>query len=157
MGLEKLAELGWFKAEATSPNEIAGLFSIVGRCLADLKVDGISDDLRFQAAYNWILTLANVALRASGYRVSLGQGHHQRIIESLEYTLTTQDSNVRERWVRKIKSHSQKRNTTSYDLAGGISPNDLAQAIRDLSSLKEQVDDCLRETHPELLPNDSAQ
>jgi len=45
MGLEKLAELGWLKAEATSPNEIAGLFSIVGRAQADLKVEGISDDL----------------------------------------------------------------------------------------------------------------
>src|ERR1035438_4166929 len=132
MGLEKLAELDWLKAEPTSSTEIAGLFSIVDRSVGDLKVEGISDDLRFQAAYNGILTLANVALRATGYRVSLGQGHHQRVIESLEFTLTTQDSNARERWVRKIKSHSQKRNTTSYDLAGGISLNDLAQAIRDL-------------------------
>jgi hypothetical protein len=167
MGLEKLAELGWLKAEPTSlkfqhselqtsPNEIAGLFSIVDRSVADLKVEGISDDLRFQAAYNGILTLANVALRANGYRVSHGQGHHQRVIESLEYTLTTQDGNVRERWVRKIKSHSQKRNSTSYDLAGGVSPNDLSQAIRDLSALKEQVDNCLKETHPELVPSDSA-
>jgi hypothetical protein len=157
MDLEKPAQLGWLKAEPTSLNEIAGLFSIVDRSVADLKVEGISDDLRFQAAYNGILTLANVALRASGYRVSLGQGHHQRVIESLEYTLTTQDSNARERWVRKIKSDSQKRNTTSYDLAGGISPNDLAQAIRDLAALSEQVEECLRKTHPELLPNDPAQ
>jgi hypothetical protein len=157
MGLEKLAELGWYKVEPTSPNEIAGLFSIVDRSLVDLKVESISDDLRFQAAYNGILTLANVALRASGFRVSLGQGHHQRVIESLEYTLVTQDSNSREKWIRKIKTHAQKRNTTSYDLAGGISPNDLAQVIRDLNALKEHVDVCLRETHPELLPGDLAQ
>jgi hypothetical protein len=120
-------------------------------------VESISDDLRFQAAYNGILTLANVALRASGYRVSLGQGHHQKVIESLEHTLTTQNIEAREKWVRKIKSHSQKRNTTSYDMAGGVSPGDLAQTIRDLSALREQVDECLRETHPELVPEDSAQ
>jgi len=156
MSLEKLAQLGWYKAEPTSPNEIAGLYSIVDRSLADLKVQSISDDLRFQAAYNGILTLANIALRASGYR-ALGQNHHQRVIESLEHTLTTQDDNSREKWVRKIKSHSQKRNTTSYDMAGGVSPNDLAQAIRDLAALREQVDECLRETHPELLSTDSAQ
>ena len=90
-------------------------------------MEDISDDLRFQAAYNGIVTLANAALRASGFRVSLRQGHHQRVIESLEYTLTTQNAAAREKWVRRIKSHSQKRNMTSYDLAGGISPTDLAQ------------------------------
>jgi hypothetical protein len=151
MGLEKLALLGWYKAEPSSPREIADLFSIVDRCLADLNVEGISDDLRFQAAYNGILTLANIALRASGFRVSPGRGHHQRVIESLEYTLTTQDGDARERWVRKIKAHSQKRNTTSYDSAGGVSPGDLAQIRRDVTALKEQVGVCLRETHTELL------
>jgi hypothetical protein len=82
MSLEKLVQLGWYKAEPSSPKEIADLFSIVDRSQADSRVEGISDDLRFQAAYNGILTLANIALRASGFRVSLGQGHHQRVIES---------------------------------------------------------------------------
>jgi hypothetical protein len=76
------------------------------------------------------------------------------VIESLEYTLTTLNSDSREKWVRKIKAHSQKRNTTSYDSAGGVSPSDLAQIIRNLTSFKEQVEICLRETHPELLRND---
>jgi hypothetical protein len=152
MSLEKLVQLGWYKAEPSSREEIADLFSIVERSLVDLKAEGISDDLRFQAAYGGILTLANIALRASGFRVSPGQGHHQRVIESLEHTLTTQDRESREKWVRKIKLHSQKRNMSSYDLAGGISPNDLAQIIRDLPALREQVDAWLNNTHPELLP-----
>ncbi len=151
MSLEKLAQLGWYKAEPTSAKEIADLFSIVDRSHADSKVEGISDDLRFQAAYNGILTLVNIALRATGFRVSLGQGHHQRVIESLEYTMTTQDATAREKWVRKIKSHSQKRNTTSYDLAGGISPTELAQVTKDLTALREQVKTWLKEVHPELL------
>ena len=151
MTLEKLSQLGWYKAEPTSPKEIADLFSIVDRSLKDLKVEGISDDLRFQAAYTGILTLANIALRANGYRVSSGQGHHQRVIESLTYTLTTEDGSARERWVRKIKAHSQKRNAASYDVAGAVSPNDLAQAIRDLDSLEKQVTAWLEQKHPELL------
>ena len=157
MSLEKLAQLGWYKAEPSSSKEIADLFSIVDRSQADSRVEGISDDLRFQAAYNGILTLANIALRASGFRVSLGQGHHQRVIESLEYTLTTQDATAREKWVRKIKSHSQKRNTTSYDLAGGISPTELAQVMKDLTTLREQVKAWLQQAHPELLHDDSHQ
>ncbi len=125
------------------------------RSVADLRVEDISDDLRFQAVYNGILTLANIALRASGYRVSLGQGHHQRVIESLEYTLTTREPDSREKWIRKIKSHSQKRNVASYDLAGGVSPSDLAQVIRDLKALREQVEICVKKTHPELLGDPS--
>jgi hypothetical protein len=151
MSIEKLAQFGWYKSEPSSPKEIADLFSIVDRSQADSKVESISDDLRFQAAYNGILTLVNIALRASGYRVSIGQGHHQRVIESLEYTLTTQSDSAREKWVRKIKSHSQKRNTTSYDLAGGVSPTDLAQIMKDLPVLQEQVRAWLQKVHPELL------
>jgi hypothetical protein len=151
MSIEKLAQFGWYKAEPSSPKEIADLFSIVERSQADSKVESISDDLRFQAAYNGILTLVNIALRASGYRVSIGQGHHQRVIESLEYTLTTQSDSAREKWVRKIKSHSQKRNMTSYDLAGGVSPTDLAQIMKDLPVLQEQVRAWLKEVYPELL------
>ena len=79
------------------------------------------------------------------------------MIESLEHTLTTQDAAARERWVRKIKSHSQKRNTMSYDLAGGVSPTDLAQVIMNLSVLLEQVNDWLKAAHPELLKDDSKQ
>ena len=44
MSLEKLAQLGWYKAEPSSPKEIADLFSIVDRSQADSRVEGISDD-----------------------------------------------------------------------------------------------------------------
>ncbi len=50
MSLEKLIQLGWCKPEPSSSKEIADLFSIVDRAQADLKVEGISDDLRFHAA-----------------------------------------------------------------------------------------------------------
>lgn len=150
MSLERLAQAGWYKAEPTSPAEIADLFSIVQRSLSDSKVESISDDLRFTAAYNGILTLANIALRASGYRVANTQGHHQRVIESLSYTLTTEAEETRSRWVRKIKVHSQKRNAASYDAAGGVSPTELAQALKDLQALLLQTEQMLRTNYPQL-------
>jgi hypothetical protein len=70
------------------------------------------------------------------------------------YTLTTRDAHERERWIRKIKSHSQKRNAASCDLAGGISPNDLTQIIRDLAAQREQFDACVKENRPEYLPKE---
>jgi len=50
-----------------------------------------------------------------------------------------------------------KRNTTSYDLAGGVSPTELAQVMKDLVALREQVEAWLKETHPELIHDDSHQ
>lgn len=40
MSLEKLTQIGWYKAELSSPKEIADLFSIVDRSQTDLKVEG---------------------------------------------------------------------------------------------------------------------
>lgn len=68
MSLEKWLEYGWLRAEPTSADEISGLLGIVTRALKDANVEAISDDLRFQAAFSAALTVANIALRASGYR-----------------------------------------------------------------------------------------
>ena len=149
MSIERLEQTGWYKVEPTSPQEITALFSIVDRDQRDAAVAEVSDDLRFHAAYNGLLTLANIALRANGYRAPNQMGH-QRVIESLEYTLATETEEGCERWVRKIKSHSRKRNAASYDYAGGVSPQDLEQAIRDLPDLRARVERYLREVHPEL-------
>ena len=67
MSLEKWVEYGWLKREATSPDEIHGLLSIVDRGLHDSKVEAISIDLRFIAAFNSGLAAATAALRAGGF------------------------------------------------------------------------------------------
>jgi hypothetical protein len=147
MSLEKWAEYDWLKAEPPSPNEIANLLSIVVRALADARVDAISDDLRFQAAFSAALTAANIALRASGYRTKVQSGHHQKIVESLEYTLASDP-----RLIHKLRTFSRKRNATSYDAAGGVSEQDLAEAIKLANELHRSVIDWLTANHRELLP-----
>jgi hypothetical protein len=42
MSLEKWAEYGWLKREATSPGEIKDLLGIVDRSLSDSKVKAVS-------------------------------------------------------------------------------------------------------------------
>ena len=66
MSLEKWVEYGWLRREATSPGEIKDLLGIVERSLADSKVEAVSTDLRFIAAFSAALTLATTVLRASG-------------------------------------------------------------------------------------------
>src|SRR5579859_6715448 len=120
MSLEKWREYGWLKAEPTSVEEIGGLLGIVTRALNDASVEAISDDLRFQAAFNAALTAASIALRASGYRTKVQAGHHQKVVESLEFTLKSDP-----RLIQKMKVFSKKRNAASYDSAGAISQQEL--------------------------------
>ena len=112
MSLEKWVEYGWLKAEPSSPEEIRDLFSLIERAVNDARVEAISDDLRFQAAFSAGLTAANLALRASGYRTRVQTGHHQKIVESLEFTIQS-DPLV----IQKMRVFSKKRNATSYDVA----------------------------------------
>lgn len=146
MSLEKWAEYDWLRAEASSPDEIKGLSGIVARALKDSKVEAISEDLRFQAAFSAALTSANIALRASGYRTRVQAGHHQKIVESLEFTLKSDL-----RLIQKLKVFSKKRNATSYDAAGNISEQELTEAIKVAEELQESVSKWLKQNHPELL------
>jgi hypothetical protein len=82
MSLERWAEYGWLKAEPTSREEIAALLGIVDRDLGDARVEAVSDDRRFEAAFSAARTAANVALRACGYRTATQLGHHQKTVES---------------------------------------------------------------------------
>lgn len=145
MSLEKWLEYGWLKSEPSSPEEIRDLLGIVSRALKDAKVEAISDDLRFQAAFSAALTAANVALRASGYRTRVQAGHHQKIVESLELTLKAD-----EKLIQKMKVLSKKRNATSYDAAGTISRHELEQAIAAATELQQNVTRWLKKNHPEL-------
>jgi hypothetical protein len=87
MSLEKWVEYGWLRREPTSTGEIKDLLGIVDRSLADSKVEAVSTDLRFIAAFNAALCIATTALRASGLRTVTQAGHHVKTIESLELTI----------------------------------------------------------------------
>jgi hypothetical protein len=66
--LQSWRESRWLVDHRTSPEEIADLFSLVHRDLADASVPGLSNDWRVNIAYNAVLQLATLALAAEGYR-----------------------------------------------------------------------------------------
>jgi hypothetical protein len=146
MSLEKWAEYGWLKVEPSSPEEITDLLGIVRRDLHDARIEAISEDRRFEAAFNAARTTANVALRASGYRSSVQLGHHLKTIESLELTIQADP-----RLIQKMRVFSKKRNATSYDSAGNVSIQELEEVILVAEQLQQSVTTWLRTNHSELL------
>jgi hypothetical protein len=146
MSLEKWVEYGWLRREPTSPDEIRSLLGIVERSLADAKVEAVSTDLRFIAAFNAALCVATMALRATGHRTVTQAGHHVKTIESLELTLK---SNAK--IVQTFKTFNNKRNKSVYDVAGAVSDQELVAMVSLANELKDGAIAWLREIRPELL------
>ena len=77
MSLEHWLQNGWLSQSEAAVPEIQSLLQVVDRDLADAQTSGLSPHGRFQHAYDAALQLCMLALRACGYRVSKGQGHHK--------------------------------------------------------------------------------
>jgi len=146
MSLEKWVEYGWLRREPTSSSEIRDLLGIVDRSLTDSRVEAVSTDLRFIAAFNAALCAATTALRASGHRTATQAGHHVKTIESLELTIKTNA-----RLIQRFKTFNNKRNKSVYDVAGAVSDQELEAMIKLANELKETTFSWLQKFHPELV------
>lgn len=87
MSLEQWLRIGWLIRSEPDLAEIQQLIQVVDCDIADAQAEGLSADGKFQHAYDAALQLCMIALRASGYRVPKGAGHHKRGIDSLQHTL----------------------------------------------------------------------
>jgi hypothetical protein len=146
MSLEKWVEYGWLRREPTSPGEIKDLLGIVERGLADSRVEAVSTDLRFIAAFNAALSVATTALRASGHRTVTQAGHHVKTIESLELTLKSSP-----RVIQKFKTFNNKRNKSVYDVAGAVTDQEFESMVKLAIELRDCAIVWLQSSHPELL------
>jgi hypothetical protein len=118
----------------------------VERGLADSKVEAISTDLRFIAAFNAALCAATTALRASGHRTVTQSGHHVKTIESLELTVKASP-----KLIQRFKTFNNKRNKSVYDVAGAVSDQELEAMVKLAIELKHAIVAWLQKIHPELL------
>jgi hypothetical protein len=118
----------------------------VERSLADSKVEAVSTDLRFIAAFNAALSVATTALRASGHRTVPQAGHHVKTIESLELTIEANP-----KLVQRFKTFNNKRNKSVYDVAGAVSDQELEAVVKLATELRDSTLAWLRRVHPNLL------
>src|SRR4051812_37006345 len=133
--------------EATAP-ELLQLLSIVDRELSDASIAAVSADGRFGHAYNGALTLCRIALRAAGYRVAKGKGIHQYEINSLIYTLGSQQKNQ----MILLSRCSKLRGQEVYDRTGVVAPRDVDDLVEAAKQLRTDVLSWLKANHPALYP-----
>lgn len=145
ISLQQLLARGRLRRLATSRGEIAGLFAVIERDLADARLVGLSPDRRFATAYNAALQLATVALRAEGYRTQ-GVAHHHTTIESLPLLLGRQIAATAD----YLDACRSRRNTVDYDGIGIATEADVEELLREAEALQAHVQTWLKESHPEL-------
>jgi len=134
----------WLKSHKTSLEEIKQLFQIAKRDLHDGSVSIISLDWRLTMAYNAALRYATIALYACGYRTA-GESHHERLIDSLKYTIGANAD-----LIAKFHRFRKKRHISSYDIAGTVSEYEVDEAIKFARELCRLIKGWLKKNHPEL-------
>ena len=78
MSLENWVKIGWANELMSSKDEIMNLLNIVNRDLKDAEAD-ISPDWKFGIAYNAVLKLCTVLVRANDIRVERNSHHYKTI------------------------------------------------------------------------------
>ena len=148
MTLEEWQQNKWLKKEPSSAQEIADLLGLVKRNLQDAAVDLISLDARLQFVYNAALICATIALRASGYRVPAIEGHHEKTLNSLRFTISS-DSKL----IARLNGFRKKRSNIMYDVAGTTSQSEFDDLFKITVDLFNQIKKWLGKNHPELIEN----
>ena len=122
------------------------LLAAAERNIADSRVNQVSDETRFDAAYKAIMQCALAAMLAGGYRPSTNEpGHHQTLIQSLPLTMGLPN----ETWV-VLDALRRKRNASDYS-GDIVEPDMRAEGTAQATALLHTLRAWLRMNHPDLL------
>lgn len=146
MSLNDWHKAGWLKPHQTSRQQVADLFAIVDRDLAD-AARGLSPDWKFGIAYNAALKLCTVLLYAEGWRPEKTLAHY-RTLQALPLIL----GDTRRDDADYLDACRNKRNIAEYDAVGQVSPQEAAELAGFVRELRESVVEWPGQTHAELSP-----
>lgn len=102
---------GNVERRAPDANELQDLLKAARRQIEDANVPGLSAEARFQLAYTGVLALATAVIRAAGYRLRSGEGHHRRSFEAASLAIGPEARNFTD----FFELCRRKRNVISYE------------------------------------------
>ena len=144
MAYRHLLREGRLRTHRTAANEIARLFAVAERDLADAAVRQLSPDRRFATAYNAVLQAATIIMYSEGYRTR-GTGHHATTFDFL--ALVDERFSDLSAYFHDCR---RKRNIADYVGVGYVSETEATELVREAAIFVAQVRQWLRRHHPEL-------
>jgi hypothetical protein len=148
MTLDDFAQRGMLHQHTTTAQEIADLWAIAEVGLADARVEAISLDRRFTAAYDAARSLATIPLACAGYRTA-GAGHHATTFATLPLTMGGEYQSL----VAFLDMCRVKRNVSEYRRVGQVQDGDVQDLIEAAEELRTKLDLWLATKHPTLKPS----
>jgi hypothetical protein len=147
MSLQQWLDNAWIKRVRPSGHVVESLLAIAEREIGDASLEGISVDGRFDHSYDAIRSLCEVALHASGYEVPRGGRKHERVIESLKFTVDGP-------WTDEVDLFDRSRrlrHQSIYERIGVVQQQDADDLLRTARRLLEGTREWLDKQHPELV------
>lgn len=146
MPYERLLREGRIRSHCTNRQEVASLFQVVERDLADAAITALSADRRFATAYNAALQAATAVMYSEGYRAH-SVGHHATVFEFLDEALGSDAA----QWASYFDDCRRKRNRADYVGVGGISITEAEDLLKDARAFVVLARQWVHVHHPELI------
>ena len=144
MALENLVGKG-LECEAPVKAEIQRLLYKAGTRIKDAHSEAISDDSRFDLAYEGVLQLAVCALRANGYRLGSKGGHHVIALQSLSKSIGYPKEKI-----RLLDEFRRQRSIGLYDGSFDPTSTEVLTLLQIADSLRQYLQTWLKENYPDL-------
>ena len=145
MSLENLLKTKQLQPHNPTREAVLRLLQAAARNIADARIEEVSLDTRFDAAYKAIMQCAMVALWVNRYRTSTSQpGHHQTAIQALPLTLGIEHSTV-----IVLDALRKQRNVSDYE-GDPISEQVLVECIKQAAQLYTVVKSWIATNRPDL-------
>jgi uncharacterized protein (UPF0332 family) len=145
MPYERLLREGRIRRHRTNPQEIASLFRVMERDLADAAITALSADRRFATAYNAALQAATAVMYSEGYRAH-GIGHHSTTFRFLKEVMDPEMSALAD----YFDDCRRKRNRADYVGAGYISVTEAEDLLMEARKFAAQAQAWIQTHHSEL-------
>ncbi|MEW6231659.1 MAG: SAV_6107 family HEPN domain-containing protein [Chloroflexota bacterium] len=146
MPYERLRHEGRIHPHHTNPQEIANLFAVIERDLADAAIQGLSTDRRFATAYNAALQAAMVVLYCEGYRTT-GLAHHATAFEFVRMALGPSVGPLMDYF-----DHCRtRRSRVEYERVEHVSETETAHLLAEARVFRDTVRAWIERVHPELV------
>ena len=145
MTLKDWLENRWVEAHESSAAEVENQLRMIERDIRNAKISDVDSEWRLNMAFNAQRLCADLALRASGYRVKVSAGAHEKTIDSMRYTLR-EDSET----IALIRSFLNKRGLATYDGSGVVTDTEAEEAVELAENLLAKIRRWLETNHPDL-------
>jgi uncharacterized protein (UPF0332 family) len=145
MPYERLLRESRIRLHRTNRQEVAGLFQVVERDLADAAITALSADRRFATAYNAALQAATAVMYSEGYRAH-SAGHHAIVFEFLDEAMGSAAVHL----AGYFDDCRRKRNRADYVGVGSISVTEAEDLLKEARAFAELARQWIHAHHPEL-------